>query len=119
MIGINAETGRYLSGNEHLQQSVKDILLTPKGTRVLQREYGSDLLKLVDRPQDARLRLQIIRETATALGLWEPRIRLTGVQVSWVQEGVFMVTLTGVNKETNEQIRLEGIAIGKTIAGDH
>lgn len=117
MIGINAETGKYLTGNDHLLQSVRDILMTPISTRVLQREYGSDLLSLVDRPQDDRLRLQIIRKTATALGRWEPRIRLTGVQVSWIERGAFMVTLSGINTESKENLRLEGIAIGKSIAG--
>lgn len=119
MIGINAETGQYLSGNDHLQQSVIDILLTPVGSRVLQREYGSNLLRLVDNPQDDRLRLKIIRETAIALGRWEPRITLTGVQVSWVAAGAFMVTLSGTNNETKENLRLEGITIGRAIASNN
>lgn len=118
MIGINAETGKHLSGNDHLLQSVRDILMTPVGSRVLQREYGSELLSLIDQPQDDRLRLKIIRATATALGRWEPRIRLTGVQVSWVGQGVFMVTLSGVNTETKENLRLEAITIG-TVTGNN
>lgn len=52
MIGIDSGTGRYLHGNEHLRQSVTDILSTPVGSRVLLREYGSRLFSLLDNPQD-------------------------------------------------------------------
>ncbi|EOA7053639.1 baseplate assembly protein, partial [Escherichia coli] len=48
MIGIDSATGRYLHGNEHLRQSVTDILSTPVGSRVLLREYGSRLFSLLD-----------------------------------------------------------------------
>ncbi len=63
MIGIDSATGRYLHGNEHLRQSVTDILSTPVGSRVLLREYGSRLFSLLDNPQDDFTRVRIVRET--------------------------------------------------------
>ena len=53
--GMNRHTGKALDGFNHLRQSVADILSTRKGTRVMRREYGSDLAGLVDRPMNASL----------------------------------------------------------------
>lgn len=41
MRGMNSETGKTISGIEHLKQSIVDILTTPVGTRVMRRDYGS------------------------------------------------------------------------------
>lgn len=82
MIGIDSATGRYLHGNEHLRQSVTDILSTPVGSRVLLREYGSRLFSLLDNPQDDFTRVRIVRETVTALERWEPRLTLRRVEVT-------------------------------------
>ncbi|WP_172945033.1 GPW/gp25 family protein, partial [Escherichia coli] len=60
MIGIDSATGRYLHGNEHLRQSVTDILSTLVGSRVLLREYGSRLFSLLDNPQDDFTRVRIV-----------------------------------------------------------
>src|SRR3982751_4032251 len=74
--GMNRHTGKALEGFDHLRQSVADILSTRKGTRVMRREYGSDLAGLVDRPMNASLITAIYTETAEALYRWEPRLRL-------------------------------------------
>lgn len=39
MNGISATTGRPLSGIDHLRQSIRDILTTPIGSRVMRRLY--------------------------------------------------------------------------------
>ena len=54
MNGVNCRTGKRLSGAAHLRQSVSDILNTPVGSRVLVRDYGSDLFELLDSPRDDR-----------------------------------------------------------------
>lgn len=48
MLGINAQTGQPLSGIDHLRQSIRDILTTRSGMRVMRRDYGSRLPALVD-----------------------------------------------------------------------
>ncbi len=55
MRGTDANTGKALSGLEHLRQSVRDILTTPIGTRVMRREYGSQLYALIDAPLNRSL----------------------------------------------------------------
>lgn len=79
MKGMNATTGAALDGDEHLEQSIADILTTPIGSRVMLREYGSDIPALIDQPMNAVTRQKVYAATATALARWEPRIRLTRV----------------------------------------
>ena len=50
MIGVDASTGRALDGMQHLGQSIGDILMTPMGSRVMRRDYGSLLTELIDQP---------------------------------------------------------------------
>ena len=42
-IGMNRETGKLVDNTEHLKQSIRDILSTRIGTRVMLREYGSNI----------------------------------------------------------------------------
>ena len=80
MNGMNGETGAALSGEGHLVQSIRDILTTPKGSRVLRRDYGSDLYQFVDAPLTEETRLRIAGAVAEALDEWEPRIVVTRVE---------------------------------------
>lgn len=81
MIGTHATTGQALAGNAHLGQSIADILMTPLGSRVMRREYGSLLPELIDQPFNDATRLRLYGATALALMRWEPRIRLIRVQL--------------------------------------
>ena len=74
-------TGRTVADSAHLAQSVADILTTPIGTRVMRREYGSQLPDLVDWPTNPATRLLAYAATAMALMRWEPRIRLSRVEL--------------------------------------
>lgn len=57
---MERETGGTLTDLDHIRQSVRDILLTPVGTRVMRRQYGSLLSALLDQPQNKALNLQIM-----------------------------------------------------------
>lgn len=81
MIGMDAATGRALSGLEHLSQSIADILTTPLGSRVMRRDYGSLLPELICQPFNDATKLRLYGATALALMRWEPRIRLIRVQL--------------------------------------
>ncbi|MGL4726991.1 MAG: GPW/gp25 family protein [Scandinavium sp.] len=111
MNGVNRQTGKRLSGSAHLRQSIIDILTTPIGSRVLVRDYGSDIPDLVDNPQDDLTRLRIIAATASALAKWEPRLKLTSVTVAFNVGGSCVVAIDGVNKETGAAITIEDIPV--------
>ncbi len=112
MNGVNCRTGKRLSGVAHLRQSVSDILNTPVGSRVLVRDYGSDLFELLDSPRDDLLRLRIIAATATALARWEPRLKVSKVIVTFPEdEAGCVVDITGTNTETGTQVSTGGITV--------
>lgn len=100
MRGMSVDTGRAIEGLRHLQQSISDILTTPIGTRVMRRDYGSLLPELVDQPFNGATRARIYGATASALMRWEPRLRLTRVQILPGQEpGRFTLDLEGLRTD--------------------
>ncbi|WP_279474658.1 phage baseplate assembly protein V [Aeromonas veronii] len=94
-LGMNAANGRTVSETAHILQSVRDILTTPIGTRVMRRDYGSEIFSLIDQPQHGATRLRLMAATVHALTLWEPRIRITKVEIGAPElGGGCAVTLT-------------------------
>ncbi len=107
MIGMSARTGRAIEGNAHLAQSIADILTTPIGSRVMRREYGSQLPDLIDWPTNDTTRLQAYAATAMALLRWEPRIRLSRVQLFLGDRpGQVVLELVGTRVDANEALSL-------------
>ncbi len=85
--GMNKTTGRALSDIDHLKQSIADILLTPVGTRVMRRSYGSRLPELISQPYNTVTILQIYAAVADALRKWEPRFTLKRIRPLWNSTG--------------------------------
>lgn len=82
MQGVDALSGRQVAGDAHLRQSVRDILTTPLGSRVMRRTYGSRLFELVDAPLTAATVAAIVAASAEALDRWEPRLRVKRIAVA-------------------------------------
>lgn len=107
MIGMSARTGRTVSESAHLAQSIADILTTPIGSRVMRREYGSQLPDLIDAPFNDATRLQAYAATAMALMRWEPRIRLSRVQLFLGDRpGQAVLDVEGTRTDSNEPLSL-------------
>ncbi len=108
MRGMNASTGRATAGIAHLYQSIAKILTTPIGTRIARRDFGSELPELVDAPNNGATRVRLYAAIATALMQWEPRLRLTRVQLSDdltdTGTGVQVVDIEGTTTETDEPV---------------
>lgn len=98
--GMNETGTGTLSDSDHLWQSVKDVLLTPLGSRVMRRTYGSLLPDLLDEPQNETTRLQLMSATVIALTQWEPRIALNQVDVNFSETGAVTVELGGLITST-------------------
>lgn len=94
-IGMNQKDGQSITDTDHLRQSVRDILLTPQGSRIARREYGSLLSALIDQPQNLVLRLQVMSAVYVALSRWEPRLTLDSITISSNFDGSMVVELTG------------------------
>lgn len=94
-LGMNRDTGEAITDTEHIRQSVRDILITPEGSRIGRREYGSLLSVLIDQPQNDVVRLQVMAAIYTALSRWEPRILLSSLNITSAFDGSMVVELTG------------------------
>lgn len=70
---MNPEGTGALTDHDQLWQSVTKILTTPTGSRVMRREFGSAIPDLLDAPQNAVTRMQLMGAAAIALAQWEPR----------------------------------------------
>jgi phage baseplate assembly protein W len=75
---MHRETSDFLDDEqEHIKQSIIKIITTPVGSRVMRRDYGRLIPKLINAPINDRVRLQVVVVAATAAA--EPRIRPTRV----------------------------------------
>jgi phage baseplate assembly protein W len=81
MSGMNRITGKALDGIEHLCQSIAYILTTPLASRVMRRDYGSQLPDLIDHPDNGATRVRFYSATAGALMKYERRLRLSRVRL--------------------------------------
>jgi len=111
MRGTNATTGKAISGLDHLKQSVRDILTTPLGSRVMRRTYGSRLFQLVDAPLNRGTIVQLYAATVEALLQWEPRITPRRVAVVSSSTGRVEIELEATYTPTGEPITLDGITV--------
>lgn len=111
MNGTSATTGRRLSGIDHLRQSVRDILATPLGSRVMRRDYGSRLFALIDAPMNRGTLVQIYAAVIEALQRWESRIAVERVTASRAAPGSITLDIRGTYLPEGRPILLDGIEV--------
>ena len=111
MDGMSATSGARLGDIDHLRQSIKDILTTPIGSRVMRRDYGSRLYQLVDAPMNRSTLTDIYAATAEAIAQWEPRFRLQKVVASSAAPGSVTLDMTGEYLPDGQVITLDGIEV--------
>lgn len=100
MSGMDRLTGKHIEGAAHIAQSIRDILSTPIGTRTMLRHYGSRLFELIDAPLNAVTRQLIAAASAGAIARWEPRVRLSRVQVgAGGADGALALTIEAVRTD--------------------
>ena len=93
--GMDRKTGNAVSGDDWIAQAVAEILLTPLGTRVMRRDFGSRLPELIDAPLGPATALQIYAATASALRRWLPQLRLTRALLEKTDGGTATLHLEG------------------------
>jgi hypothetical protein len=102
--GMNAKNGRCLSGIDHLRQSLADILTTPIGSRVMRRRFGSLIPALIDQPLTGITVLRLYAATAAAVTQWEPRLRLSRVQLDYNAQGQANLMLEGITDQRGVEL---------------
>lgn len=108
MLGTNKNTGKPLSGIDHLRQSIDVILTTPVGSRLMNREFGSRIFQYVDRPSSQTTVIDIIAAAAEALDRWEPRIEVRRIVLDNISPGRLAFRIVGQYRNTGELVEIEG-----------
>ncbi len=111
MDGTNAANGKRLDGVAHLRQSIIDILRTPIGSRVMRRDYGSELPRLVDAPINRETIMNIIAATASAIKRWEPRFSMQSATVVTAKPGSVEINIVGEYLPDGKVVTLDGIKV--------
>ena len=76
-------------------QSLQDIWTTPIKSRVIQRDYGSGVPDLIDRPGNYDVLLELVMAIGDVED-WEPRFRLTRAAMTRAgPDGVFEFEIWG------------------------
>lgn len=71
--------GEVVEGIEDIEQCIRTILLTPKGSVPHRPEFGSDLWLYLDLPVGEAVP-HVVREGVEALRRWEPRIEIVAMR---------------------------------------
>lgn len=94
-IGLHSDTGRTVTDDAQLPLSLRDLLTTPIGSRVMRREYGSRIPDLIDQPLNSATLLRYAAACYIAITRWEPRLQITRLAFapSATQPGRLVVAL--------------------------
>ena len=72
---------RYVTGPEVVRQSIRIILETEPGERIMRPTFGCGLRRYLMKPNNTATRALIQNDVERALLNWEPRIQVRGVRV--------------------------------------
>lgn len=106
MKGMNAKTGRWIDGVAHLGQSIGKCLTTALRTRIARRQFGSQLVDLIDAPNNPATRVRLYAAVATVLMKYEPRLRITRVTltVDQANPGAPVLDIEGTSTISNDAV---------------
>jgi phage baseplate assembly protein W len=90
-----------------LESSVKMLLITEVGERVMEPTYGTNLRSVLFTPDQRLAQNLVTNEIASAVAKWEPRVQLASVDMTRDSGGrSATVVVTFVSKLTNQPFQL-------------
>jgi uncharacterized protein len=92
-------------GIDNINASIDMILNTPRGSRPLSPDFGSDLYRFIFRSADPSLREEIEQSVRTTLLANEPRIKVDQVNIQLTNDAAstVMVAVTYTVRSTNSR----------------
>ena len=93
-------------GVTEIEQSIRIILETIPGERVMRPEFGCRAWELMFAPRDANTEAQLIEFVEEALRMWEPRIDIAAVEIvedSGYDDSVILVNIRYSVKNTHDE----------------
>lgn len=108
-INFNGPTGMFsktFTSTQLAINNLKNLLLTSKGERVFQPDFGTDLPKLLFEPNTNKLKVFVEEFITEAVNYWLPYIFITGIETTTAEDDpnmehqvivkiTFYVNLTG------------------------
>jgi phage baseplate assembly protein W len=93
-----------------IRNSLRNLFNTVKGERYLQPEYGSDLRRYIFEPITERTGSAIASEIKQSINNWEPRVKLTGLQVyGYEDRNEYEITISLAVPFLTEPLNLKGL----------
>ena len=74
-------SGEVVEGLRDIDQAIRIILTTPKGSDAHRPEFGSNIHLYIDWPVN-RVTPHLVREAVDSIRQWEPRVSVIQVQMS-------------------------------------
>ena len=109
---MNRFTGEKITiYTEDIKQSIADIFLTPIGSRLQRRDYGSRIPELIDRPMNHALLLQLAASAVMALHKWEPRVTISQFKPQLTENGI-TCSIVGRTRNQNNIINYDDVWLG-------
>jgi len=113
----DTETGYYVAANKTIAEKVRSqlmhIVFTPKGQRIRNPEFGTDLIKFIFSPNDGTTWESVKAEVAESVKRWATNINLRDIKVVQNEEDDAQVfvrldySVTEGNKTTNDSVVVE------------
>lgn len=106
---INERGGVALSQHERkIQESIRIIIETAKGERVMRPDFGCDIHEFAFSVIDTSTLTMIRSAVKEALVLWEPRIEVFSVEVSAerINQGILIIDTAYRIRATNTEYNL-------------
>jgi uncharacterized protein len=72
----------FIEGPDTVQQSIRIILETEPGERIMRPSFGCGLRRYLMQPNTVATRALVQHDVSRSLSLWEPRIQLRSVTVT-------------------------------------
>lgn len=97
--GMSNQTGKAIKGIDYLFQLISDCLVTPQGSRVMRRWYGTKLTELIDGPITDSVKIDIVMACDAALKNLSNELKNQGLPY-------FKVQSTHAEKVDESKLRL-------------
>jgi len=107
----------YVDANESVSDKVKSqlihIVFTPKGQRIRNPEFGTDLIKFIFNPNDDMTWESVKNEVSDSVNRWATNISIRNIEVVKNAEDEHEIyvrldySVTEGNKKTNDSVVIE------------
>lgn len=125
-LGVSFATGDRLfssiyTTSEQTRENLKSLLLTSRGERYMQPDFGTDIVKLIFEPATTEFKMNITDIIQRAINYWLPYIDVQNIDVKTAEDSAYLeydaqISITySVSNFSTETITLTAIDGNLTI----